>query len=181
MSIIQLISRSGSNKKIKPKKHEPELARSLGRVGVLTRNPTLWAGVAAAMGASSDAKLRRAAGRATACYISGAVIGNLPKPLFGRPQPRFRRAKKPEIIRGSFPSGHGAAEVGYVFGATLEAPILFLPLGTAAVLAHWSLVRAGKHYLSDLLVGGTMGLAIALMSKRAWPMDKDALSRPKPG
>lgn len=171
MSIVQELVARGSDKRLKPKNREPEWARSLGRVGVVTRNPALWAGVSAAMAASSNTRLRRAAGRATVCYLLGAVAGNLPKPLFSRPQPRFRRAKRPEIVRGSFPSGHGAAEVGYVFGATLEAPILFLPLGTAAMLAHWSLVRAGKHYVTDLLVGGTMGLAIALISKRAWPMD----------
>lgn len=176
MSITQAISRSGAGKRIKPKKREPGFARSLGRVGVITRNPALWAGCSAAMVASGNARLAQAAGRASACYLTGAVVGNLPKPLFYRPQPRFRRSKKPEIARGSFPSGHGAAEVGYVFGAALVVPVLLAPLGTAALLAHWSLVRAGKHYVSDLLVGGTIGLGIALLSARVWPV-----ATPEPG
>jgi membrane-associated phospholipid phosphatase len=41
-----------------------------------------------------------------------------------------------------------------VFGATLEDPAAFLPFGTMALLAHLSVVRAGKHYITDMLVGG---------------------------
>jgi len=70
---------------------------------------------------------------------------------------------------GSFPSGHAAAEVAYVFGATLEAPVAFLPLGTMALLAHLSLVKAGKHYISDTLVGGMLGLAVVALTARVWP------------
>lgn len=72
-------------------------------------------------------------------------------------------------MRGSFPSGHGAAEVAYVFGASQEAPALFLPLGGAAMLAHWSLVRAGKHYVSDMLMGGFLGLGIAMFGDLLLP------------
>lgn len=143
-----------------------------GRAGIVTRQPLMWAGLSLALAASGSPALRRAATRGAACYLVGAGIGNLPKPLFHRPQPRFRKPKKPEVVRGSFPSGHGAAEVAYVFGASQEAPALFLPLGAAAMLAHWSLVRAGKHYVSDLLVGGSLGLGVALLSE---------LLRPAPG
>ena len=92
---------------------------------------------------------KQAALRGSLCYLLGLAVGNLPKPLFGRAQPRHSRPRKPQIIRGSFPSGHNAAEVAYVFGASLEAPIVFLPLGTMALLGHLSLVKAGKHYVSD--------------------------------
>ena len=72
------------------------------------------------------------------------------------------------MIRGAFPSGHAAAEVAYVFGASLEAPIVFLPLGTMALLAHLSLVKAGKHYVSDTLVGGIIGLGVVALTAKAW-------------
>lgn len=156
-------------KKIKPKKNEPPFAGKLGRVGIVTRQPLVWASVTALMASSDKPALRRAAGRGAACYLTGALVGNLPKPLFNRAQPRQRRPRKPQILRGSFPSGHGAAEVAYVFGASQEAPLLLLPLGTAAALAHWSLVRAGKHYVGDFLVGGSMGLAIAFAALRLKP------------
>lgn len=156
-------------KKIKPKKNEPAFARKLGRAGIVTRQPLLWASATALMASSGKPALQRAAARGAACYLTGAVLGNLPKPLFNRAQPRQRKPKKPQILRGSFPSGHGAAEVGYVFGASQEEPLLLLPLGTAAALAHWSLVRAGKHYVTDFLVGGTMGLVIAFAALRIKP------------
>jgi membrane-associated phospholipid phosphatase len=97
------------------------------------------------------------------------VVGNLLKPLFGRPQPRHHWTRKPQVIKGAFPSGHAAAEVAYVFGASLEAPATFVPLGTMALLAHLSLVKAGKHYISDTLGGGIMGLAVVALMAQAWP------------
>ena len=73
------------------------------------------------------------------------------------------------MIRGAFPSGHAAAEVAYVFGASLEAPVTFFPLGSMALLAHLSLVKAGKHYVSDTLVGGMIGLGVVALTAKAWP------------
>ncbi|HEX2052401.1 MAG TPA: phosphatase PAP2 family protein [Actinomycetota bacterium] len=157
-----------SNKK-NLKKNEPAFARKLGRTGILTRQPVMWISATALMASSDKPQLRRAAGRGAACYLIGAVVGNVPKPLFNRAQPRQRKPRKPQILRGSFPSGHGAAEVAYVFGASQEAPVLFVPLGAAAAVAHWSLVRGGKHYVSDFLVGGTIGLLIALAALRLKP------------
>ena len=155
-------------KQKKPKRYEPKFARKLGRIGIVTRQPLFWTGVTALMAASGP-KGRRAARRATICYLAGTAVGNLPKPLFGRPQPRHRKVKKPEVFRGSFPSGHNTAEVAYVFGASQEAPAAFIPLGALALAGHWSLVRAGKHYVSDTLVGGTMGLGVAALTARVWP------------
>ena len=156
-------------KKPKLKKREPRFARKLGRIGILTRQPVMWATATALMATSGKPQLRRAAARGATCYLVGAVVGNLPKPLFNRAQPRQRKPRKPQILRGSFPSGHGAAEVGYVFGAAQEAPLMILPLGTAALLAHWSLIRAGKHYVTDFLVGGFIGLSIAFAALRLRP------------
>ncbi|MBV9141119.1 MAG: phosphatase PAP2 family protein, partial [Pseudonocardiales bacterium] len=87
---------------------------------------------------------------------------------FGRAQPRHSRPRKPQIVRGAFPSGHAAAEVAYVFGASLEAPSAFLPLGVMALLAHLSLIKDGKHYISDTLVGGIIGLTVVALTAKAW-------------
>jgi membrane-associated phospholipid phosphatase len=143
--------------------------KTLDRVGVVTRRPLVWILVTAVMAAAGGSRGRRAALRGYMCYLLGGVAGNLPKPLFGRAQPRHLWPRKPQVIRGAFPSGHAAAEVAYVFGASLEAPIAFLPLGTMALLAHLSLVKAGKHYISDTLVGGMIGLAVVALTARVWP------------
>ena len=138
------------------------------RIGVITRQPLLWILATAVMVAKGGERGRRAALRGSVCYLLGLAAGNLPKPLFGRAQPRHSRPRKPQVIRGSFPSGHNAAEVAYVFGASLEAPIVFFPLGTMALLGHLSLVKAGKHYVSDTIVGGIIGLAVAVLTAKAW-------------
>ena len=143
-------------------------AEALGRAGAITRQPLVWVGATALMAATCGRKGRRAALRGSACYVLGAAAGNLLKPVFGRPQPRHRRLHKPEVVRGSFPSGHAAAEVAYAFGVRQELPLAFLPLAAMALLGHWSLVRAGKHYVSDTLVGGTIGLALATLTGNLW-------------
>jgi membrane-associated phospholipid phosphatase len=94
------------------------------------------------------------------------------KPLFGRAQPRHRRRKTPQVMRGSFPSGHAAAEVACTFGAAQELPAAFIPFAALAVLGHWSLFRARKHYVSDMLVGGTIGLGLVVLVARVWPSRK---------
>ena len=142
--------------------------KTLARIGVITRQPLLWILATAVMAAKGGERGRQAALRGSVCYLLGLAAGNLPKPLFGRAQPRHSRPRKPQVIRGSFPSGHNAAEVAYVFGASLEAPIVFLPLGTMALLGHLSLVKAGKHYVSDTIVGGFIGLAVAALTAKAW-------------
>ncbi|MEX0790161.1 MAG: phosphatase PAP2 family protein, partial [Actinomycetota bacterium] len=120
---------------------------------------------------AGGAKGRKAALRGAGCYLLGSAAGNLPKPLFGRPQPRHRWVRKPQVIRGSFPSGHACAEVAFVFGAAQEAPMSLLPFGTMAMLAHLSLTRDGKHYVADTLAGGTLGVLIAALVGRRWPTD----------
>jgi membrane-associated phospholipid phosphatase len=140
-----------------------------GRLGAVTSRPLFWILVTAVMATAGGPRGRQAALRGYMCYLLGGTVGNLPKPLFGRAQPRHLWPRKPQVIRGAFPSGHAAAEVAYVFGASLEAPIAFVPLGPAALLAHLYLIKAGKHYISDTLVGGVIGLAVVALTAKAWP------------
>jgi undecaprenyl-diphosphatase len=125
------------------------------------------------MAAAGGTRGRRAALRGSTCYLLGAAVGNGLKPLFGRPQPRHRLRRRPQVVRGSFPSGHGAAEVAYTFGAAQEAPIAFVPFAAMALLAHWSLVRSSKHYVADMLVGGTLGLILVGLVAMVWPASED--------
>ncbi len=143
--------------------------KTFGRLGAVTSRPLSWILVTAVMATAGGPRGRQAALRGSMCYLLGGTVGNLPKPLFGRAQPRHRWPRKPQVIRGAFPSGHASAEVAYVFGASLEAPIAFVPLGTMALLAHLYLIKAGKHYISDTLVGGIIGLAVVAMTAKAWP------------
>lgn len=158
-------------------KSQDLIPRRVAQFGIAARQPPLWLFVSALMAVLGGKKGRRAAARGSVCYLVGAVVGNLPKPLFGRPQPRHRWARKPQVARGAFPSGHAAAEVAFVFGAAQEAPGVFVPLGAVAMAAHLSLVKAGKHFVSDQLVGGTVGIGVAALSAKIWPPDNPAVRR----
>lgn len=157
-----------TKKRRKPKRVEPEILGKLGRLGIVGRHPLAWI-TATTILASTGVRGRRAAAKAVSCYFAGALVGNVPKVLFRRPQPRYRKPKKPEIVRGSFPSGHSAAEVAYVIGAAQELPLSLLPLGTMATVGAWSLVRSGKHFVSDTLVGGMLGALVALCAYKMSP------------
>jgi hypothetical protein len=77
--------------------------RMLARPGVITRSPLFWVLATAVMAVAGGSRGRRAALRGSMCYLLGGGIGNLPKPLFGRAQPRHRRPRKPQVVRGAFP------------------------------------------------------------------------------
>ncbi|MGI8425508.1 MAG: phosphatase PAP2 family protein [Actinomycetota bacterium] len=158
-----------TKKKKRLKGDEPPIGRLLGRIGMVTRQPLFWASVTIPLANADGPQGPRAARRGVVGYLIAAALGNGLKPVFGRPQPRHRRAKKPQIIFGAFPSGHSAAETAYVLGASQEMPKAFLPLGTAAMLGHWALVRARKHYDSDVIAGAAIGAGVALGMAKLWP------------
>lgn len=81
------------------------IPKKFTRVGAITGRSLLWMLVTAVMAATEEPKGRRAALRGLVCYILGIAARNLPKPLFGRAQPRHRRPRKSKVVRGAFPSG----------------------------------------------------------------------------
>lgn len=145
------------------------LGRRPARWGVATRQPVLWLTATAVMSLLGGPRGRRAAARGSVCYLLAAALVNGVKPLFHRPQPRHRKVRRPEVARGSFPSGHAAAEVAYTFGAAHELPAAFVPFAAMALLAHWSLFRSRKHYAADMLAGGSLGLVLVGAVARLWP------------
>lgn len=69
----------------------------------------------------------------------------------------------------SFPSGHAAGDLAFVFRKAQELPIAFVPLSACALSLHWSLLRKRAHYPSDVLVGGALVIAVALTMWKLWP------------
>ena len=145
------------------------VAGPLDKAGHIAQQPPVWAGLTAALACLGGEKGRQAALRGAVSYLGAAVLANLVvKPLVRRPRPR--KAKKGVgPVTSSFPSGHGATHVAFVFASTQEMPVLFPPLAATALVAHWSIIRSRGHFPSDLLIGGFMGLGVALAVRKLWP------------
>lgn len=140
----------------------------LSRAGDVIQRPPSWAALAALMSLTGR-RGRRAALRGSGCYLA-AVAAHLPiKAVVGRRHPPGAALHQLGPFTSSFPSGHAAADLAFVFGASQEVPKLLVPLSAATMAVHWSLVRKRAHYPSDVVVGGALGIAVALVARRLWP------------
>jgi undecaprenyl-diphosphatase len=138
------------------------------RAGDLMRKPPSWAAAAGVL-ALLGPRGRRAALRGCVCYLSAAAAHLPLKALVGRRHPPGAALLELGPFTSSFPSGHAASDLAFVFGAAQELPAAFLPLACGSLAVHWALVRRRAHYPSDVLVGGALGIAVALAVKKAWP------------
>ena len=136
------------------------------RAGDVLRQPLVWGGFATAI-SLTGARGRRAALRGVTCSAVASLIHLPLKRAFRRPRPRGARLHGSVLTTSSFPSGHTASDLSFVFGASQEAPILFAPLSAATVLSHWSLMRSRKHYPSDVVAGGAIAFAV---TAAAWKL-----------
>lgn len=138
------------------------------RAGEVLRRPLVWGGMATAI-ALTGPRGRRAALRGATCSAVASLLHLPLKRAIRRPRPRGARLHGGLLVTSSFPSGHTAADLSFVFGASSEAPVLFVPLSAATVLSHWSLIRSRKHYPSDVVAGGAIAFAVSAAAWRLRP------------
>lgn len=138
------------------------------RAGDVMQRPPSWAAVAAVL-AATGRRGRRAALRGGVCYLSAAAVHLPIKAVVGRRHPPGAALLQLGPFTSSFPSGHAASDLAFVFGAAQELPRAFVPLSCASLAVHWSLIRKRSHYPSDVLVGGALGIAVSLVVARLWP------------
>lgn len=139
-----------------------------GRAGDVIQRPPMWAVIAAGLSATGE-RGRRAALRGGVCYVSAAAAHLPIKAVVGRRHPPGSARHQLGPVTSSFPSGHAASDLAFVFGAAQELPVAFLPLSACTLAVHWSLVRRRAHYPSDVLTGGALGIAVALAVWKLWP------------
>jgi membrane-associated phospholipid phosphatase len=139
-----------------------------GRLGDVVQRPPAWAVIAAGLSATGE-RGRRAAVRGSVCYLSAAAAHLPIKALVGRRHPPGSARHQLGPFTSSFPSGHAASDLAFVFGAAQEMPRAFLPLSACSLAVHWSLIRKRAHYPSDVLTGGALGIAVALGMWKLWP------------
>ena len=150
----------------------------VGRAGHLMQRPPAWACVAALLAASGP-RGRRAALRGGACYLSAAAVHLPIKAAVGRRHPPGAARHQLGPVTSSFPSGHAASDLAFVFGAAQEWRALFVPLAACSLAVHWSLVRKRAHYPTDVLAGGALGIAVALAIWKLWPPRPDEQPAPE--
>lgn len=139
-----------------------------GRLGDVVQRPPAWALIAAGLSATGE-RGRRAALRGSVCYLSAAAAHLPIKLLVRRRHPPGSARHQLGPFTPSFPSGHAASDLAFVFGAAQTMPVAFAPLSACSLAVHWSLVRRRAHYPSDVLAGGALGIGVALAIGKLWP------------
>ena len=146
------------------------LTTTLDRVGAIAKRPPIWAVVAAGLVGVGGRRGRDAALRGGVSYGIAAVVANVViKPAVHRKRPPGSEDARIGPLTSSFPSGHAATDLAFVFGVSQSVPALFPPLAACTLAAHWSLVRTRAHYVSDILAGGALGIAVAVAVGALWP------------
>jgi undecaprenyl-diphosphatase len=145
----------------------------LARAGRIAEQPPFWGCVATALTVRGGVRGRQAALRGSAGYIVAAFVANIGiKPFVDRRRPQGAGKGRIDPLTSSFPSGHTASDLAFIFGVAQELPLLVIPLAGATTAAHWSLIRSRKHHVSDVFGGGVIGLVVAHVMWKLWPTAK---------
>lgn len=100
-----------------------------------------------------------------ACLLAASFAGLLINPgrsVFGRPRPNT------EVQDGftglnlsrkyhSFPSGHSGTSFGTATALAVAVPAVGIPALAGAALVGWSRMYVREHYLTDVIVGASIG------------------------
>ena len=127
----------------------------------------LWIAISALLIGTGDRRARRGAVRGLASVAVASVLANqIGKRLVSRSRPALTEVPLVRIARrvptsSSFPSGHSASAAAFAVGVAVEFPELAVPIGALAGLVAFSRVFTGVHFSSDVLVGATIGAAVA--------------------
>lgn len=105
-------------------------------------------------GPSSRGRARVAALRGGVGYAAAAVPANVVvKPLVYRGRPAGSEQARIGPLTSSFPSGHAATDLAFVFGVSQALPVAFLPPSVCTV------------------AGGALGIGVAIAVGALWPDD----------
>jgi membrane-associated phospholipid phosphatase len=133
----------------------------------------IWLLVGSAWGLTSSRRTDRALRMAVLLGAESLLVNQGIKRLFARARPTAAGDPRLPVRRpstSSFPSGHASS--GFFVAALLTegdpelAPLWF---GLAAVVAS-SRAYVRIHHGSDVLAGALVGLALAAVARRLWPM-----------
>ncbi|MFD6106801.1 phosphatase PAP2 family protein, partial [Nocardia salmonicida] len=155
----------------------PETAVDRGMLR-LTRSANtggLWLAVAAALAVKPGPPRRAALRGVIALGGSSFVVNLVLKTLIPRRRPPAElmplgRRLVAAPVSSSFPSGHSANAAAFATAVALESPRAALAIAPVAAAVAYSRIHTGAHWPSDVLVGAGVGTAIALTTRRWWPI-----------
>ncbi|MDD3927911.1 MAG: phosphatase PAP2 family protein [bacterium] len=105
--------------------------------------------------------------RSSASLLGSFALVHVIKRLVNRPRPALKlseiRVFDVPICAYSFPSGHTTASFAIAITCALAHPLLVLPSVVWAGSVGMSRIYLGVHYPSDVLVGGIIGTAAAVL------------------
>lgn len=137
-----------------------------------------WWGLLVVALSLSGPRGRRAALRGVTCSAASSLIHLPIKHAIGRRRPRGARLmSRGGPLTTSFPSGHTASDLSFLFGASQELPVLAIPLTAATITSHWALLRSRKHYPSDIIGGGAIALAVTAAAWKVRPPGSGSSAR----
>lgn len=162
-------------------RRRPSVDRVAYALSELGNHSTVWHAINAADAVfgpaiSGDARRRpRAVRRSVIQGIEQAIVNGPTKMLFRRERP-IPLDDHPHDLRtprtSSFPSGHASA-------GGCAATLLTRDLGhgpawfTLAGFIGWSRVHVGVHHPSDVVGGMLIGVGLASVAERLWPVDRN--------
>ena len=147
----------------------------LKRLTASANHSLLWLLIAAVL-ASRRGVTRRAAFRGLAAIAGASLTANaIAKPLFPRRRPAADalpnwRALPDPPTSSSFPSGHAASAVAFTTAVAMESPVAGALIAPLAATVAYSRVHTGVHWPSDVVGGMALGGAVALATRRWWPV-----------
>lgn len=162
---------AAAGSRINSRHAHPAVDRGLVALSHAADRGALWFSIAAVLVILGR---RRAALRGVLSLTAASILANLVgKQVFGGDRPLLKdvpigRHLPSQPTSGSFPSGHSASAAAFATGVALESRAGFA-LAPAAIGVAYSRLHTGAHWLSDVVGGIALGMAVAAVGKLLVP------------
>ena len=145
----------------------------------------LWFAVATGLALRRGATRKAAARGVLAIALASGSANAVCKPLLPRRRPAAAELPAYQTLpspptSSSFPSGHAASAAAFATAVGLESPRLGLALAPLAAAVGYSRVHVGVHWASDVAAGAALGVGVAALTRRWWPVRRTDEARARP-